>query len=634
VALTFRHNAFTVGEAMADYKLRRKEIAPTPGSYEYWNGTIWTTEGWVALAAADQEEVTVSTGTWTADKTYEWGAATRNGSAEGSDWSEPFLLFTSALPSLTLSIPATVTDSRPKINWLFSGGTGRTQREVTLSVYTNAETTKTGFDPADENFNVTWRSSTIVSGTVSQATVGVDLVTGESWKSYYHVVDDAGLSSGWVAGPAFSTSYAAPTAPSIVVTPNTALGYVTVEMDSSFNLLDSETSSFLTNTGEWSVTNNAMISHDGAEQAMRVLFTGQSYGLLDAAYATYTAEDTAFANYAAVEASRTQTYTELRTDKNGVASSGVPVVPSTTHSAVVSIKPLSSQISCALSIMWYNSGGTYLSAGAGSTIICSPGVYTNVYVDSVTSNASAAYGVMRILFYDPGNVIGEEALVKNAALADSSTVTWTPGGDNTGIAFVLQRKVDNGDWEDVHGATDAEPVGATGQGQDKATVEDKTVPLQCDSLQYRAYAISEAFTDPKYSLPVVSTPISLLCNKWFLRDLENGYDLQLLAGSLSRGINTQTEVVLPLGGSSAIVFSKNMAPDETLTVGGLLLSTAERAMFEAMIRGRTTLFLQRNVGDSFFLRPTGEVSLRQISSAGQNYPTETNRISFNCQVVS
>jgi hypothetical protein len=627
VSLRFRHMGSTPGQAMEGYQLRRRTLSPSPGAYSYWNGSSWVGgETWVTAAAADRAEVTLATGAWTANTTWEWGVRTRDSALDASTWSTPGVVLTNTAPSLTVSLAAaTVTSARPRFTWVFSGGTGRTQREVQFSVYTLATTQLTGFDASDPSWPYLWRSDPMFSGTKFSSQVEADLPTGGTFRIYGRVVDDTGLGGTWALLGQFTTDYVPPAAPIVTATPEDD-GTVTLDVRSAFNLLSADSAAFGGSIGDWSPVTAAMLSWD-VSQRMRVLFSGATYAELDTKYTTFAAEDSALGTFEDQRQDRATPNTEISTTQG---LGGVLVSPSTVYSAVATVRAISRQVPCIIHIYWYNSAGTYLSRSSGGTIQALIGQDTNVFVDSASSPATAARAAIRLEFVSPGNAMDEHVFVDNVALAATSSVTWSPGGATTGLGFVVQRREDSGPWEYVWDASHDDPAGAEGQGQDRVLLRDRAVHLSKKPIEYRAFALGDAFTNPRYSLPTtVTLPNGLNLERWYLRCYDSpDCDLRIHAEGFDMSEDTHTEVLLPAGGAVPLVLNEALPRKREVQMSFLLQNPTDAARFQNIVKGRGLVYLQRNVGEGFFFKIIGRVAFRQIAQRTVSGVTEMHKVSF------
>lgn len=633
VNLTFRYWAFSPGDAMGSYKIRRKQLSPTPGAYEYWNGTIWTTEGWVTLAAGDGTEVTIQTGAWATNAVWEWGVATRNAALEASAWSSVGLIYTHAIPALTVSIASPSLDSRPTFNWAFSGGTGRSQSSYDFVVYTEAETQKAGFQPGTGGYAALWTQGPLFSGRASSTRIEADLASSGTYKLYSNVTDDTGLSSGWGLAATFTTNFSPPTPPSVSVDLLEDLGLVRLLLSASDNLLDSETSSFFNTAGTWEAYTSASFSWYAPMEAL-MTFTGATYAELDSAHTDFTAEDAAYGTFANMEAARVTATSEART---AIGLAGIPVVASTVHSATVSVQPQNQRLDVKLSILWYNASGVYMSASNGSIVSCGVGGKTNVFIDSATSPVGAAYAALALLVDTPENVIGQSARISGAALSATSQATWTPGGSSTGVGYVVQRRVDGGDWEYLWNATHDSPYGGQGAGDDRTEIYDGELPLGNKTVEYQVFAVTEFLSSPKFSVPtVVTLPGGMPLQKQFLRSrTDSSLDMRARVTELTTGDDLHNDILLAAGASWPKVFNQNLPRNLTVDLSIMLLSEQERLLVEALIATKENLFLQRNIGLGLLLRPTGKVTYSQIRSRGAGgLPQDVHRVRLQATVLA
>ncbi len=643
VSLAFRHRAFTPGEDMADYQIRRKQLSPTPGSYEYWTGSAWGTATWVALAAEDKEVVTIATGAWTEDATYEWGVRTRNGSAEESAWSDPGLLSAHASPSLTVAITSPAVDSRPTFNWLFGGGTGRTQLSYHFVLYTEAETQKAGFNANPVfGYDSLWDSQVRFSGTTFSERIDVDLPSSGTYKLYGIVADDTGLESGWALLSTFTTSFTPPSPPVVSYVVNSSDGTISITAISQFNLLTSDTASFESGLGDWTEFVNAQATWDQVNSTMDITFAGASYDQLGTDYTTYALLDSGLGDYDATTSYRDVATTKIQTTGG---TGGIAVTAAEVYSGVVTVRPNNQQLEVYAGITWYNSSGSVISSvdNSGSPTTCPNGVSTDVSILSQTAPALTTYASLWIVVNDTENVIGETMDVETAAFAASDTVAWSPGGGAEGIGFVMQRSVDGGDWEYLWGASHDDPALGPGGASDRVTLDDRSAPLGPCDLDYRVFAVQTALTSPVYSDPATFTVTGgLTLNRWFLRSENHPeLDIRVIVDTFDWADDLHTEILLPSGGKAPIAFRKNLPKDARANVSMILLTEADRNKFQSLTGDATygyhRFFLQQNIGKSggLFLRPVGAVRYSQRRSIGSSgTPSDVHTVSFQAQVMA
>jgi hypothetical protein len=636
VTIKFKYQASSPGDAMASYQLWRHRVSPTTGGNEYWNGSTWSgTPGYVSLAAADQSEVSIACGAWDQNAAYEWSVQVRNGAAEASGFSDYFMLYAHAAPSVNTNITSPVVDSRPRFTWIYTGGTGRTQAGYQFAVYTDAEASKPGFNPDPAyGFESLWDSGFKFSGVANSERVEADLPSSGTYKLYGTVRDDTGLESGWVLLETFTTSFTPPPSPLVTATVFQEDGYVEVKAQSTYNLLTADTSSFEAGLGTWGNNNNCYLEYDAANKRMKVNFSGMTYAQLDALYASFSLEDAGHASFAAMSTHRGGlTFASLATAQ-GV--SGVPVVAATVYSAVASILPEDRQIQVVMNINWYQSNGTFISSTVGGTITCPLGVETNVFIDSATAPALSAYASLVLIVNDPYSPVGEQMYVDRVAMAATATTTWTPGGQNDGLGFVVQRSVEGEDWEYVWGASHDDPAGVVGQGVDRITLNDRAVPLGVSDLKYRVFAVTKATTAPIYSLPTeVTVTGGVMAPKWFLRCVDDpSCDLRVVMDDWGWSDEALSEIIFPVGGAVPIAFTKSLPRDAVAKANLILLSQSDRLKFQSLMARNETIFLQQNIGRGFYLRPVGRVSYGMRRSAGANgLPSDVHTASFTAQVM-
>lgn len=547
------------------------------------------------------------------------------------------MLYGGTVPVMTVSMVSPVVDSRPRFTWVTTLGTGRTQAGYRFRVFSDAEALKPGFDPRPEfGFTALWDSQFEFSGTAYSDRVEADLPSSGTYRLYGVVRDDLGMESAWSLLKTFTTSFTPPPAPLVTMTMFPDDGYVQLKAQSTYNLLDADTSSFDNGLGTWGATViNCVAEWDSVGQRMKLNFTGATYAQLDTAFATYTAEDTALTTHAASAAYRGGfTMSQIQTAR---ALQGIPVVAATVYSAVASIQPLNRQITARLDIAWFTGTGLTNGASLGAAITCPLGTATNVYIDNATAPAGSAFASIGITVDDPYSVIGEAMYMDRVAFASTATTVWTPGGQNDGLGFVIQRSVNNEDWEYVWGASHDSPAGVSGQGADRVVINDRALPLGQINLQYRAFAVTKATTAPIYSLPtVVSDPNGLMTPKWFIRcPSDPDCDMRVFVDEWSWSEDTYAEMIFPTGKDLPVAFTRDLPKDREARLSFILKTEQERLHFQEIMDLKETVFLQQNVGRGAYIRPTGKINWGQRRSAGLNgLPNDVHTVSFAAQVMA
>lgn len=134
-------------------------------------------------------------------------------------------------PTVTVNTPATGT-ALPDISWVYADGDGDPQTQYRVKVYDSATYSAGGFDPFNNAPSPTWETSG--SGTTDTVTVGTPLQNGVTYRAYVRVAHAAGGIQTIQSDPAFAqwtTSFTAPTAPTVTATWNSTLQAVVVTSD-------------------------------------------------------------------------------------------------------------------------------------------------------------------------------------------------------------------------------------------------------------------------------------------------------------------------------------------------------------------------------------------------------------------
>lgn len=261
--LTWQHND-PDGDAQHSYKLRR---SVNGGANQWWNGTTWTTEGWVTSLST---VVSITAATVADGDSIAYSVATRDADLAESGYSSTLTLTYSAAATPTISSPAdggTVAGSTLTVTWAVSE-----QAAYRAILYTSGDVML-----ADSG----WVTSTATSHTFSS----VEMADSTSYKVSVQTRGDDGL-AGAADTNTFSVSFTPPTTPILTVTASG--GSISVAIDNgatdwtdSFtrsNSTDISGEGFWTaDAGTWGVQSNALEVTALSGGAARVLVDTWSY---------------------------------------------------------------------------------------------------------------------------------------------------------------------------------------------------------------------------------------------------------------------------------------------------------------------------------------------------------------------
>ena len=156
------------------------------------------------------------------------------------------------------------TTAQPTITWDFvTNADSDPQRSYDVKVFTQAQTTAAGFNPATTA--PIWGSG-VVRSTAEQALVAKSLINGVAYVAYVRSSIDFNNSdwwSAWTASSAFTMAYVAPPTPVLTVAPETVLPSLRclLTVDTKLNLLTADESHFEESLGTWASLANATLAY-------------------------------------------------------------------------------------------------------------------------------------------------------------------------------------------------------------------------------------------------------------------------------------------------------------------------------------------------------------------------------------
>lgn len=654
VPLTWKMRSVTAGDAMTTYAIRRRIMTPTVGAYEWWNGTTWVGSetfltGPVAPnAVKDGMTYSVTMGSWTTDRVYQWSVKTRNAAVEASPYSDDLLVQVHNLPYMAVSFSSAVV-SRPSISWVWYGSAGFYQKTYRFAVYANSIPGMAGFDPALPY----WQAQAVwimparkYSATDWKVTIDADLVSGTTYLAYYETSDNSDLFSSsagstWVSNGSVTPSFTAVPAPTLVATPDVVNGVMGLVVRSSFNLLADNSSIFTGGIDNWIGSLNCQTQWNSSLAKLECVCGGMSYAAMDVAYTTFAAGDTAFANFNAekvAQAAPTGTARVLSGDQTGER---IAVSPSIAYSAILTANNQTGATRTGkIGIRWYkadNTASAITVLSQGSAVTLTPGTDVNVAVQNVTSPADAAFAVLE--FEWTTAAVGDVIRIDDVAFASTSSISWSPSGTSMDITFVLERSLDAITWVPVWGMSKLAPKASDSPAVSQVTINDRAVPLGTELIYYRAYAISKFSTSPVWSLLASATVAGMNPNKWFLRRTSRtDMDSRVIVGQISFDTQLHREVVEPEGQLNAIVNFNTMPDTETASVTLMSLDKLSFETIMAALKADETLYLQTNLdGYGYYVRVVDAIRRNQRRSPASSGGVATMRnvfdISFSAVVV-
>jgi hypothetical protein len=655
VAFTWRFRSVVAGDGMVTYAIRRRQMTPTVGAYEYWTGSAWGAETFIAGPVSPnlvQDGMTFSTSIavgWTTDRVYQWSVKTRNAAAEASPYADDSLIQIHAAPSMAVTVSST-TVSRPSLAWVWSGAAGYFQKTYRLAIYPAAVRNAFGFDPSNPTFQAqaAWiMPAEKYSSTDWKATVDADMVSGTQYYYFYRTTDNSDFQSGttatggWVEAGNFTPAYTAVPPPSIQLIPDIANGIVNTVVRSSFNLLGDNSSIFSTGIDNWVGTLNCEPSWGGpGNQKLVVTAGGMSYAALDASVTTFTAEDAAYATFAAQKAAQAAPVGTSRVMSGDQAGERIAVAPSIQYSAICTVQnKVATSRTGKLGIRWYKADNspsaiTVISQGTGVTL--GQNTDTFVSVQGVTSPSDAAFAALE--FEWTTSAVGDVLWIDDVAFASTASISWSPSGQNFDISFVLERSTDQVTWVPVWGMSKASPKVSDSGAVTQATTVDRAVPLGTGTIFYRAYAISKFTTNPTWSgLASNSIPGMDPAKSWIRRTSRSDHDVRVVTNQLSISKDLKHEVVEAEAQLTPIVNFSNTPKTETISISLMSLDKASFELINEALSADETLYLQTNLdGYGYYIRLVDAYQRSQRRSvAGGGFSTVRNvfDISFSAVVV-
>lgn len=632
VTLKWKFRSVAAGDYMATYAIRRRQMTPTVGAYEYWTGAAWGAETFLAPGVpTDYKDgvefsTTITTG-WTTDRVYQWSVKARNAAAEASAYADDSLIQIHAAPTMTVAVSSTAV-SRPKISWVWAGAAGYYQRSYQIAVYSAAVQSAVGFDASSAVWQAlaTWISAKKYGAADYRIQVDADLASGTQYYVYYKTEDNSDLSSGWVNATNFTPTYTAVPAPTLSLTRNTDDGVVNVVVRSSFNLLGDNSSIFTTGIDNWVGSLNCEASWDSVNQKLKLTGGGMSYAALDTAHTTFAATDTAYTTFEVMRTTQAAPTGTARALSGDQAGERIAVSPSIAYSAISTVRNGAATARTGkLGIRWYTAGGapatTALHQGGATTL--NPGVDTTVKVENVTSPADAAFAVVE--FEWTTAAIGDIMLIDDVALASTSTISWSPSGNSFDITFVLEHSADGVTWTPVWACAKEAPRASDSGAVSQITVDDRSCPLGTQTIYYRAYAVSKFSTSAIWSSVATANCAGMAPGKWWLRRPEKATkasDIRVITPDFSRSLQLNREVSSAEGATAPVV-SFGSAPDtESLQMTFSSLDKTTHDAIMAALKSTETLYLHTNYENTGYY-------FRAVDSVGLNARRATPISSYN-----
>lgn len=326
-----------------------------------------------------------------------------------NNWTNIYELYLDVLyanPPTVSAITPTVTQttSRPTIGWTFAQGAdgsgGQTSYQV--KVFSAAQYGASGFDPS---ISTPTYDSGVVSGSAASQVVGVDLISGTTYRAYVNAAQTSNSTaqwSGWTAGTSFLVSLNPPATPTLSSALDAVNARVSLAVQGHDNLMLEQDADFEANAtvGGWVAGANTTVAYDN---------TGGAGGSASALKLTGTGGDMS-----------ANTATGL---------SGVPVVAGRQYRLRGSVRAVAGVRTCKMRVGWYDSTGAQIGGFVDGGLVTSS---TSAWIESladVTAPAGAAFAAVGVYVVGPLNTESfkwdQMGLQENG---NNPPPTWTRGG--------------------------------------------------------------------------------------------------------------------------------------------------------------------------------------------------------------
>lgn len=640
VVFMLKFNAPT-SQPAGDYRIIRKAIPS--GATEYLtDADTWTTTPTYRTAVPsieDGELITVEAPTgWVDGTAYEWWANFKGGTggAEVGPDSEHaiFISVTPVVPALEVETPAL--DSRPTLRWI-NTPTTRKQRSFQLAVYPKSIYDDSTFDPDEPGWQlqaVWFQEDPYVASEVFRFVTGEDLDPGVTYRPVINVQDRFGVWSGWTAGNEFTTNFTPPPAPEVELIPSPATGTMLVEVDAAFNLVDTFSSSFDVDQHGWINLFNSLLTYDATGSRLRVEGVGHTFDDANAAHTTFADWDADLGTFDDQAAERTVFLAESHITLRKTDDFLIPVIAGEDYSMIYTVSPSGYAASARSSIRWLDSGLAEILVSHGPLISCLPDTNTDVPSGGFEAPVGAEWAELQLsVTTEPGQVF----YVDNVAFARSDNVHWTPGGFSVDLKFVIQRRLDGGDWEYVWGATRAAPLAAQDASLTRAEIVDKACPIGISGVEYRVQVLTSASGKTVSSQSTIVAAPMLISPAWWIRSYDGLHpDIRLRAMDFDYAVGSSNQTHYVQNRDYALVRESEDAVPHSVSVRAWLFDRGEYDMVKNLLLSKRTLYVQRNIGDGFYIHVTGLSRFRQqraVGDPGSATPRHFHSVDFEAEVV-
>jgi hypothetical protein len=389
----------TDGLAANAYALR---IKVSGGSYLYWNATsnalqsgiVWNT---ITVIPTGTITVNLPAGILTDGHVYNWSIAAQESSGsnlQGSFASDS--TFTSQTgPVTTISAPTgTISSNVPNITWSSTFASGASQIDYQIVVESGSYGTVPGSGAS------AWSSGVIPSAS-TMVPVGVTLTVGVTYRVFVQVTETGPQAGAW-AYSTFTPTPDLPASPLLTAVafndPTTGLPETKLTVVGQDNLLTANESSLeLGTTAGWTAGSNTTAT----------------------ASTTWAQDGNNSLRLAATTSGSVQATTP-------VGTSAVAVTVGQVIRAMAYFHSPTTGRTCGVTILYYNSAGTYLSYSSSFSVTSTTSGHGAQAFVTATVPAGAAYAAVQL--NGSGLSSSEYLYVDSILLAPGTSTTWTIGG--------------------------------------------------------------------------------------------------------------------------------------------------------------------------------------------------------------
>lgn len=558
---SWQYNAGNAQGGQTNFAIRQKISGA--GSYQYYNVGTASWQSGIIWNAQTAQSFTFPTGKWVDGNIYNWSVATQDAGGQGA-FASDFTLTAQAIPVVTALLPSgTIAATKPVVTWSVSYPSGATETSYQVRTFSAAQYGAGGFNPATSS--PTDDSGVVSSSSTTQYQIQTALPAGTSYRSYIQVVETGAEPSGFVAYSPYTVTLDLPPTPTLTAVattdPSTGCPMIQLTAQSLINLLSSVDASFESGIGTYGGTNAAL-----AQSSTQALDGSFSLRLTASSAANMSA-----------------------------ASGFYVVLPLTQYSLGAYFRASSTVRSVSVTINWFDSTHTIISASTGSTVSDTNSGWTQAIV-TATSPSNAAYATLQVNVISPANT--EIHYVDEVGFFPGSSATWTAGGFAATAGIVILRS----DGVYVRNASPANPAPLSNAiAPDQAIVNDyEATPLVAYTYKALLQATgSQGLVQSAYS---TSAGASLSTTAWWELDPTNP------AGAVSaqpiqwNPSNTEQSTAHQVLGQATmnIIASAMMGIDMTATME--VFSVAVYAAFYVLLTSQKTIFFSDPFGFSYYFR--------------------------------